>query len=354
MTTNIFFRTDASSEIGVGHIFRCLTLAKALQKREAKSFFMSSELTPELKLKLELEGITVHPLPSSGSTDELDVQKDTDAVLEILNEPEQTDNCLIIDHYKISQLWELKVAAKFQKVMVIDDLADRPHLCDILLDATLCRGYENRYDGLLPKECKKFLGPKYALLREEFRSEEYSDLQRTGNISKVLVSFGGSDPTNAVGKTLEAIRQDVFSELSFVLIAGSINPGLPEIIAQTKDDPRITVLRETDNMAKLMAECDLAIGAGGSTSWERSIMKLPGIVITTAPNQQKIAEGLHEVGAVWNLGASSSITAKTISEALAELISNPERVKNMAQACEKILPRENTAGIDHLVEAILN
>jgi UDP-2,4-diacetamido-2,4,6-trideoxy-beta-L-altropyranose hydrolase len=181
----ILIRTDASVQIGTGHVMRCLTLADELRGRGAEVIFVCREFDGNLCGYIEEKGYIVHRLPVSDATEQgdqnieiglkhtawlgADCQTDVEQVEEIIKDLESPPDWLVVDHYALDERWEECLRSYCKKIMVIDDLADRPHNCDLLLDQNFYENLESRYDGLVPPQCKKFLGPKYALLRPEFR-----------------------------------------------------------------------------------------------------------------------------------------------------------------------------------------
>ena len=208
---------------------------------------------------------------------------------------------LLIDHYGLDATWQSHIKSRFVdktacKLLVIDDLADRVHHADLLLDQNFFGLTTNeRYRSFVPADCQQFLGPGYALL-----GPEYSQLQalvpiRT-QLSRVLVFFGGVDPENFTGLTLKTLTDSKFKHLAVDVVIGSQSPHQNSINEFAINRPLTTIYNSLPSLAGLIARADLAIGAGGSTTWERACLGLPSFGIAIAANQEKSVEALNEEG----------------------------------------------------------
>jgi len=311
---NIAFRVDASSMIGVGHLMRCITLANSLSEYGANSFFISRGLGAQLILLIEQNGHVVLLLPkletASPATNSCDNKwlgtsqlVDAQDTLKLLN-----GTCwkwVIVDQYGIGSEWELLIREKCERIMVIDDLADRNHKCDLLLDQTLGR-QSIAYKFLLDDDCKVLAGSTYALLRPEFSELRAYSLRRrkTNKLSRILISMGGSDPDNVTAKVLDILnRNGLLNSIEVQIMLTSQSSWVHQLEDQIKlIDKNISLSIDPPNVAKLMAECDLAIGAAGTTAWERCCLGLPALITVLADNQLIIAEAISEMGAALNLG----------------------------------------------------
>ena len=319
------FRVDASIEIGTGHVMRCLTLAEALSDLGVRCRFIcrphDGNMLDEIAAR-GFETIALPPLRSDSATTgssfshahwlattaERDAQETKDAIC--ANPPDW----MVVDHYGIDRTWEVMVHSVGIKVLVIDDLADRPHHCDALLDHGLDRDVAE-YSLLVPRKTKCFFGPQYALLRPEFAEMRAANLARrqSPSLNRLLISMGGVDKDNATGRVLAAMAGNAWAEASEVtVVMGPRAPSLKEVRAQAAAMPgRVEVLVGTTRMAELMHKADLAIGGAGTTSWERCCLGLPSIVLVLADNQKKVAASLARAGAVF--------VAKTMSDVAAYL-----------------------------------
>ena len=336
---NIVFRTDASHNIGVGHVMRCLTLAHALRQRGATCEFICREHPGHLLEKIRADGFTAiglaltktaaHGSPATAiatSTSDYsswlgdDWQADVQATINAISEP--LADWLIVDHYSISEPWEKTARQRCRKLMVIDDLANRSHDCDILLDQNLVKDLSQRYEEKLPARCGRLLGPRYALLQPLYAEMHQRTSPRKGAVRTILVYFGGADVDNLSGRTISAFLSLKRTDIALqVVIRSSSSFALP-IRQQVKDHSNITVYEDLPTLAPLMAQADLAIGAGGATSWERCCLGLPALVITLADNQQPIAAELHHQRYIQWLGHHADVTEAVLAQAMNHIISN--------------------------------
>ncbi len=309
----VLIRADSSVELGSGHIMRCLTLAEELNQQGAELSFICQDLAGNLAALIEQKGFQVQLMPAMKS---FDAEQDALRSLTIL---ESLGNCdwLIVDHYSIAENWESQMRPYVKKILVIDDLADRKHDCDVLLDQNYNTN-TNRYENLIPSSSQQLLGPKYALLRTEFSEAREQLKQRNGNIKNILVSFGGSDATNETKKTIVALKQLEF-DIEADVVVGSSYPYLESLKETLSSTENMRLHVQVSNMAQLMLNADIAIGSGGSTSWERACLGLPSIVIATADNQLAIAETLALEGYQLYLGKAENVNGDAINQAVQSL-----------------------------------
>lgn len=299
----VAFRADASAAIGAGHIMRCLTLADGLQQAGAVCTFVSRDMPPALALLVAEHGHIVRSI-SDGE----------DNLLAFVGE---TPDWLVVDQYGLDIRFERVMRTTVKKIMVIDDLADRAHDCDILLDQNLGRKAED-YNTLVPQHCRLLMGPKYALLRPDFAQFRAYSLRRrrASAVRHVLVSLGGFDSDNVTGLVLSALKScslPVDAKLSVVM--GSDAPWIDDVRQLAKTMPWPTeILVGVRDMARLMAESDLAIGAAGGSAWERAALGLPVIILVVAENQRPGAHALEAAGAARLLSEDRPITETLCTE----------------------------------------
>ncbi len=318
----IVFRADASIDIGTGHVMRCLTLGHALVERGAECQFICRAHEGHLIDYIRDQGFQVHELAmdfvanhGSGETAHghwLGSSQTRDAqVCASLLESIRPD-WLVVDHYALDAQWERQLTDFYQYLMVIDDLADRAHVADVLLDQTLGRDATD-YQPHVPSDCSVLCGSMYALLRPEFVAlRPYSLLRRAQPaLGQVLVTMGGVDKDNATGQVLDALSRCVLPiDCRVVVVMGPKAPHLHTIKNQALTLPFPTqILSGVGNMAQLMADSDLAIGAAGATAWERCCLGLPTLMLVLADNQRHLAEVLVDVGAakLLDLGGLDSL-----------------------------------------------
>ncbi len=298
------FRTDASEEIGSGHIMRCATLADALQKNGHSVLFICRQLLGNMTDWLSAR-FNTYLLKGEPEDDAFETKQ---VILVRGVKPDW----LIVDHHQLDATWEATLKPVVQKLMVIDDLANRPHDCDVLLDQNYFPGMPERYQKLLPATADTLLGPSYALVRPDFLKHRPQAPLEPSSQKRILVFFGGSDPTHETEKALSALENLLSPNLHLDVVVGSINPRKEEIKRRCERTQNTTYHCQVDNMAALYSHANIAIGAGGISIWERCCIGTPSIVITVADNQVKIVESMAKEGYLHYLGNSADVSAKQI------------------------------------------
>ncbi|HEY2470555.1 MAG TPA: UDP-2,4-diacetamido-2,4,6-trideoxy-beta-L-altropyranose hydrolase [Terracidiphilus sp.] len=346
-------RADASAQLGTGHMMRCLTLAHALKQEGASVAFVSREMPAALE-RLVSKNFSLHWLKAcTGTERSLASEEDALETVQYVNYLGKPD-WIVIDNYSIGLDWERQVRPHVKRIMVIDDLANRAHDCDVLLDQNLSPNFEIRYDALVPTDALKLLGPRYALLRSEFYEARNRLRVRDGHIRSILISFGGSDPSNETTKALRAMLLLGPSGIDLEVVLGGSNRQVEAVSNLCSQFAHARLLHDVSNMADLMAKADLAIGAPGTTTWERCLLGLPAIAIVLAPNQQLVGEGMGSAGAIVNLGWHSDVTSVKIAEAVAQLRDNPQTVLEMGLAGLRVMQDNNGVARQQILGAILN
>ena len=306
----VVFRVDASTDIGTGHVMRCLTLARALADQGARCDFISRAHEGHLVDYVREQGFVVHVLPLVISPNNavdgtahapwLGVSQAQDAhACEPVLQARQPD-WLIVDHYALDSRWEKALAHAYRQLMVIDDLADRPHVASVLLDQTLGRDPAD-YKAHVASDCNLLCGSQFALLRPEFAALRPGSLRRRNPpvLRQLLITMGGVDKDNATGHVLDALTMcDLPTDCQVVVVMGPHAPHAARVQAQVPTLPWPTqVLGGVSHMAQIMADSDLAIGAAGATAWERCCLALPSLMLVLADNQRELAQALARTGA---------------------------------------------------------
>jgi UDP-2,4-diacetamido-2,4,6-trideoxy-beta-L-altropyranose hydrolase len=233
--------------------------------------------------------------------------------------------------------------------MVIDDLADRQHDCDILLDQNFFKNSSSRYTKIIPISSIKLLGPKFALLRNEFYEIRQQDNIRSSPAKRILVLLGGVDKYNITGKVLSAI-QDLNEELYVDVVIGNQHPAA-EIVIENCKTKNFSLYIQPNNIAELMAKADVSIGSAGSTSWERCSLGLPTICFTQADNQIPIAENLECEGVIINGGNGITATKLDILIIIKNLIYDSQKIKNLSS---KSMALVDAMGVKKVSDVIYN
>jgi UDP-2,4-diacetamido-2,4,6-trideoxy-beta-L-altropyranose hydrolase len=362
----VLFRTDASVQIGIGHVMRCLTLADALRQRGAECRFICREHEGNLLEQIRQLGFDAYGLPirttsvvspdhgqgkDSSKSAWLGSDWATDATQTKVGVGKTAVDWLIVDHYALDARWERAIRPICHRLMVIDDLADRPHDCDVLLDQNFYRDQNQRYQGLLPKQCKALLGPAYVLLRPEFEKARQGLRTRDGIVKRMVVFFGGSDPKNQTRTVLAALEKMNTPDISVDVVVGHTNPNRHSIQELCDQLPGVTYRCNVSNIAELIVNADLGIGAGGSAMWERCYLGLPTITVVFAENQVRTTEDVSQLGAIEYLGWTDSLGADDYERAISRLIANPQRLKQISDAALAVVKKQTTSSV---VDEILN
>ncbi|SFW37582.1 UDP-2,4-diacetamido-2,4,6-trideoxy-beta-L-altropyranose hydrolase [Selenomonas ruminantium] len=327
---NIVIRTDSSTLIGSGHLMRCLTLAERYRKDGNPVTFVCRDLPGNMAYLVSDKGFALTMLPAAEESPDLTgyakclaVTQEQDAAETIaaIQKIGLIDR-LVVDSYAIGSNWEKQLRFDVTEIMVIDDLANRQHDCDILLDQNFYLNKESRYQGLVPEHCQLLLGPKYALLREEFYQVRKSMRVRDGRLRNILVFYGGVDATDETSKAIQALQNlrdtGVLHDVQVTVVVGASNERKEDIASRCKQ-AGFRYLCQVSNMAELMAEADLMLGAGGSTTWERCFLGLPAIVTAIAENQVQICEDCAKEGLIFYLGYWDKVHQEDICEAINKL-----------------------------------
>lgn len=359
-------RTDSSTSIGSGHLMRCFTLADMLREKGVEVSFVCRELPGNLGWLVREKGYSLFLLPFDGQEPASgDVPSDyarwlgtdwaTDANQTLTALPDEAEiDWLIVDHYALDEKWEKSLRWRVGHIMVIDDLANRWHDCDLLLDQNFYENAQVRYEGLVPSHCRKLLGPRYALLRPEFLEARQKMPERSGSVDRILVFFGGVDVTNETTKALQAIRSVGRSDVAVDVIVGSSNPHKAQIETASRSMPNVTLHYQVPNMAQLMVEADLAIGAGGTTTWERCFLGLPTMTIIVADNQREMIEALAGRGAVWNMGWYTDVSVAAIEAKMQWVMGHPDAVRVMSQNTLRLIGGPGRSQGNAIVAAVMD
>lgn len=351
----VVFRVDASFEMGSGHVMRCLTLADELHRQGHDCVFICRQQPGDLTDTIKARGYVTHALPPCDTPADNDLahshwlkggqQKDAEqsrAFLETL-----TPDWLVVDHYGMDKTWERELRGCATHILVVDDLADRAHDCDILLDQNLGRT-EAMYQSLVPADCQVLTGCDHALLRPEFADErERSLAYRKGKThpDRLLVTMGGVDKDNQTGKALQALDSSALDDKTEVtVVLGKQAPWLREVKAQAANS-RLTVrvLSNVSDMAELMSRSDLAIGAAGSTAWERCCLGLPTLLCVLADNQQPGADALDTYGAAIRLRGPDTETA--LCREITALQRQPQRLSRLSEKAAQLVDGRGTGRV---------
>ena len=342
----VVFRTDASAQIGSGHVMRCLTLADALRDRGAEVMFVCREHAGNLCDFIENKGYQLCRLLAPAErcsvldwnqhANWLGVHWEQDARETISS----FDRCdwLIVDHYALDRKWETLIRPTAEKIMVLDDLADRHHDCDLLLDQNYYPAMSSRYEKLVSDTCQQLIGPKYSLLREEFILQRNKLSPKEGAVSRALIFLGGNDPSNVTEKVLKAIHNSGLVDLTIDVVIGSGNSNKDSISALCAASlPKVNIHCQIDNMAELMVKADFVVCSGGTITWERCCLGIPAIVIATAENQVDLSSFNAKSGLCLYLGRSKNVSIEKIENALSLFCNAPELLQSFSDKSKDVV-----------------
>ena len=322
---------------------RCRTLARVLQQHGAKIWFLCRKQPGDLINLLEQE-FKVISLPEQSLKDYKGLEgrklynawlgcsreQDASQCIQLLAQNKiQSADWLVVDHYGLDSTWENQLKSALTnnsirpKLLAIDDIADRPHEADLLLDQNYFGSRaQQRYEGLVTNQCRQLLGPHYSLLAPEYA--KLHDLVPTRTqIKRVLIFFGGVDIDNLTARSLNALTSPELNSLAVDVVVGRQSPHRVEVEKLAAKRPLTTLHWQLPSLAGLIARADLAIGASGTTTWERICLRLPSLVIAIASNQLPFAESLDKAGYIKLLGDPINTSVDKIRDALLEITAKP-------------------------------
>lgn len=361
----VVVRTDASASSGLGHLTRCMTLAQTLQDHGAEVWFACAELPETHELRLQEAGFgtilmgsstagtteparTLGPGRPSVSPQVVDQDIDASRMIDALHDLPAPVHWIVVDHYGIDARWESRLRPHTERLMAIDDLADRRHDCDLLLDQNLGSEGLARYADLIASHCTALLGPRYALLRREFLAAREHAQPRGGPLRRLLVSFGATDPTDETVKALKVLRSLGLSDLRVDVMAPSSGHN-DRVAAIARDMPGVRVHGWTDAMAQLMVESDLALGAGGSSSWERCYLGLPSVTVIVAENQRHATRALADAGATVAVDGRSGAVEAELADALKHFAKEPGLLRSTSENAFVVMGEPFPSGAELVV-----
>ena len=339
MKNIIFIRVDSSTKIGYGHFMRCMALADTLQKNFEINFITRS-LEGSLISDIQKKGFGIFQFYSN--SEKINEKNDAQKTISLIKKHSGSKNILIVDNYQLSKKWETDVKPFVHKLIVIDDLSNRSHNCDLLIDQNLHTKVNGLYKGLIPSNCVKLIGPKFSMIRKEFRMMRKSVKPRTFPIKKILVSFGGSDTKNQTSVALNSIKK-MNGKINVDVVVGKANKCKKTLKIFCNKNKHFTYYEQIDNIADLMLSSDLSIGSSGSTTWERCSLGLPAIVSISSNDQRDTANSLSKKKCVINLGDVKKVKESSYINAITNLKKND--LRNMSKNSMSLVDGNGTQRI---------
>ncbi len=333
----VLIRCDSSQDIGTGHVQRCLTLAEALRSLQAQVFFFSLDLPGNIAQQISARGFSI----THGSSE--------NDLLEKCGAHIGRCDLLVLDHYLLDETKAKAWRALALKTLVIDDLANRFHLCDYLLDSSAYDDGQNPYLNLTTPLCQKFLGPKYALLRDEFKRARKKFFFKT-NFVKGLFFFGGTDPLHQLPLYHDFLLNHLtwLENYSFDFILGE-GTSSEKLLAERPTHPNIKIHIQPASMAQLMLGADFYLGSGGTVTWERMHLGLTGVAVSVASNQIPNCQNLARAGCHVYAGEAQHLKPQEVFKSLQRLLNEPQKLQKMS---EKSFELVDGSGMDDLLSAI--
>ena len=343
----IFIRVDSSTKIGYGHLIRCLALADTL-KKSFKINFICTNLNGNLISQICKKKFEVFRFNTKSQR--INVKKDAEKTISIIKKYRNKKSLLILDSYILSQEWENRVRPYVKRLIVIDDLMDRKHSCDLIIDQNLHTQMNSLYNKSVPKNCVKLLGPDYAILRNQFIAQRKYARIRSLPIKNILVSFGGTDNENHTLHALTSLKK-LNSDVNVNVVTGTANIGKKIIKNFCKKNFNYNYFEQVENMAKLMQVADLCIGSSGTTTWERCCVGLPAIAIVASNDQKDIASAVSKNKCIINLGKIKKSDNVNYVRLMKNL-KNSE-LQNMSRNCMKLVDGKGAARISKYIFSMM-
>lgn len=370
MKSNFLFRVDASIHIGSGHVMRCLALAEELRSRGAKCIFATRSHPGNLIEFIGSAGFEFIVLPvinenqinnnlysiDSGLSHEswlgADWRLDAEQIHDIL--VNMDFDWVVVDHYALDFRWEKKIREVCSSIIVIDDLADRKHECNILIDQNYLIGMKFRYQNLITSDCLALLGPRYALLRKEFEQCRHKSIKNKEKpkFDRLLVFMGGSDQHNEIIRVLSGVKISDKRWKEVSIVVGQNCPSLPNVKIIAPEIRNSKIYIQTRKIAELMAESDFAITSGGVITWEKCVMGLPSLAVCLAYNQRLIVESAEDIGVLRSLGIGPGLSPEHYSESINNISIND--LVNMGLSAKKLCDGRGAERVANIIEEYSN
>jgi UDP-2,4-diacetamido-2,4,6-trideoxy-beta-L-altropyranose hydrolase len=336
---------DAGPQVGGGHVMRCLTLARALAERGAECAFVESRAAAPILRRFGWPAQTLLAMVAT---------EDVEALVAHARDfaDHFRPDVIVVDHYGVGADEQATLRADGRKLAVIDDLADRAHACDLIVDPGFGRRRE-AYDGLVPEGTERLVGPSYALVRPEFpdaRPRALSRRAKHGPVRRGLVSLGLTDVGGVTARVVEALAP-ILGDARLDIVVGSEAPSLPALEAVVEEDRRLHLWIDSAEMGSLMADADIAVGAGGSSTWERAAVGLPAVTLALAPNQAPMLGRLAAAGYTLAIDAGPGLAGR-LAEAWGRLAADPALRWRLAERSSELCDGHGAARVAEAVLAL--
>ena len=310
---------------------RCLTLATCLRESGHTCYFICQELPGNLVDFIFAQGFQCFTLKNPFSKSRLltshatlkEFQEvDAEITVKIISKEARYPAFLVVDNYLFDRCWETICQHKVKSILVIDDLANRPHNCDLLLDQNYYIDAESRYRGLTHERCQHLIGPRFMLLRDEFLTKAERSKKKEG----IFVSFGGTDSHDMTF----LIVKDLLKSLPKIRIRAVIGAHYSGKVRDLcRDNYNLEVYQSVSSIAEIMRLCELSIGAGGVTIFEKQFLGLPSIAYSISDNQRQALEDLDKGSFIKYLGHYDSFDGDRLTSVTRKILRGEIEMKEL-------------------------
>lgn len=352
---NVAFRVDASLELGLGHVMRSLTLADALRATGASVTFVTRGGDGSGVSLVERRGydlIELAPVAYAHERLAAPLDEEIAASLDAFTAIGPLD-LLIIDQYALGAEYERAMRTATRRIVAIDDLANRIHACDVLLDQNMSALDAHRYDGLLPHDCVRLFGPAYALLRPEFEAAGRAVRSERERVERIVISFGGFDARDVTSCAVRAVVRALGEDIGIDVLLSPAAPHAAAVAERCAALPNARMLPFDVNVASVMANADLGVGAGGTTVWERAYLGLPSIVLTVAENQRPSVARCAQVGMLRWIGDTADDDEERLTAAVSDIAHDRAGRRAMSERARAVMGAPERCGTALVVRALM-
>ena len=334
----VLFRADADDSQGAGHVMRSMALALRLKASGFDVHLVARHLPPTIREWLDWSGLPATEIDGTGP---IVAEEDVRSTRDVISSLGDISH-VVVDHYEIDAEWETAVGKDVGHIWVIDDLAERSHRCEVLIDPGLHSESSVRYDGRVPDSAVRLLGPTFAFLRPEFDEPGHP---RSGAVNRILVYLGGGDRVPVeLFKILEALDRPECSAISTTVLLGPLSYASSLLTQLRSEFPTVDAIGTSTSVASLMRDADLSIGTCGAANWERCAVGLPALTVLTAENQRDDAVHLSERAVVRHLGDAQNLNVDDWVKEIIWSLSHPEEIAAMGERGRLLVPGWRTAG----------
>ncbi len=365
---SVLFRTDASRSIGGGHVIRCLALADFLKDKGWITFFACRNLPGNLFQTIQERGHELLALASPSeeailqneiNPDDFEKnlgvswERDAQELENILKQWDKKPHWLVVDHYSLDKSWESKLRTSVERIFVIDDITNRIHDCDLLLNHTPLSTREKLPQNLFSGKTKLLLGFPYALLTKDYQQNTQAKEFSSGTIKRIFIFYGSADASNETSKAISALLELNNRGIEVDVVIGTANPYRNLIETQLKQLPKAKLHVQIPSLAPLMKKADLAMSAGGSVIYELLLSGVPTLVTTTADNQLDSIRYLNKLNYLDWLGHAGSVDLSQLKSKLDHFFSSPTDLIEKSRQGQQLVDGKGVERVVNIMESFL-